>query len=412
MFSPDRQLTVRQYVHLHNRAGYGLRPGELPEGTLPTRREAVRSLMDVGTVEAVTLQDFDERRGALYRLRADWMRRMSRPGQQALLERMTMFWHDHFACLPIRADIACDQLNLLRREALGNFRDLLLGMATDTAMMRYLNANAIKKEAPNENFAREILELFTVGIESYTEDDVRALARSLAGWGLNGQEKWILRKGQVDAGAKTIFGKTAAFTGMEALGFVATRRTSADYLTYKLWVYLTDAEPAPALHAALSATLYEADFEIRPWLERLLTSDAFYDESVIGARVKSPTDLLVMWTRHVGADLPADNDRWVNFPRFAGQLVFAPPSVAGWPGGRAWVNSSTLPSRMALPVASYETAAEDARALETFDGLAGYAREAIERSRRDPTLARRLLNVDLRDADPISLATHSRYQYA
>ena len=414
MSSADRVMTPREYVHLHNRAGFGLRPGELPSGRYPTRREAVDELLNIGDIEPArpTSDRVDQNLTVSYPLRSDWLKRMSHPGRQALLERMTLFWHDHFACLPIRENIAYRQLNLLRREGLGDFRSLATGMATDVAMMRYLDAVYITREAPNENFAREILELFTVGLEGYTEADVRGLAKSLAGWGIDDRETFSIHKDQLDPGPKTIFGTTRAFGGEEAVAYAASQPQTARFLTDKLWRYLTDQPPGVALTDRLARVLYGGDFAIGPWVRALLLSDEFYADGLIGRKIKSPIDLLVMWTRHVGADLPDDTDRWVNFTRFNGQFLFAPPSVAGWPGGRSWLNSSSVSFRMALPSVAAGARYEKPTDLSTFEGLAGYAAAAVERCRRDGSLARRMLNVeaDLRDA--VALANHSTYQYA
>ncbi len=408
-------MTPSHLVHLYNRIGFGLSPRVYRKVKGRKRAEAVASLL-APTAERESLLKMpvpaEIAKQEMYALRADWMRRMANPTSDAVLERMSMFWHDHFACLPIRANIALDYLNLIRINALGNFRTLLLGMATDTALMRYLNANSIRKDYPNENFAREILELFTVGIEHYTEADVKGLARSFAGWGLDAEENFFLRRGQIDTGDKTIFGITRNFSGLEALNLIVDDERTARFLTRKLWSYLTDHLPTPAIVERHSKVLFASNYEIIPWLKSILLDDDFYHPDLVGRKVKSPTDLLVMWARQLEAPLPTNTDRFVNFARFNGELLLAPPSVAGWPGGKAWISSATLPFRQLMPPITGTTKLLMKGPNESFEGLQGFAAASVDKMRGDKDLSICLLGHPNLTPDPLALASHSRYQYA
>lgn len=410
-------MTDREIVHLYNRIGFGASPGQLRAARKLTRANLVASLLrdpapaarGGGDSPRDGMPPREERE--MYGLRARWMRRMVGPDSWAAQERMMLFWHDHFACMPSRADLAAGYLEVLRGDALGNFRALLHGVATDAGMMRYLNANSIRRDAPNENFAREVLELFTVGLDGYTERDVSELARAFSGWALNGQERWFLRKGQLDTSRKTILGRSGRFTGREALDLLVDDPNTARHLTRKLWTYLTDATPGEATVARHAAALRGNGYAIAPWLAGILEDDAFYAEELLGARVKSPTDLLVGWCVHTGARLPEGTARFVNFARFNNEFLLAPPSVAGWPGGKAWITPSTLPSRMALAALSAGEVALSEQRFATFQGLAGFAAEAVARANGDRDLAAVMISDASAPADAVALGSHTRYQY-
>ena len=404
-------MIASHLIHLANRIGFGLSPSQFRILRDKTRREVVASFLDPVSNRARGRDVDDTEEAKMNALRAKWLRGASLPTAHVATERMVLFWHDHFACLPKRADLAEGYLNLIRDEALGNFRSLLLGMSTDAAMMRYLNATAIKRDNPNENFAREILELFTVGIDGYTERDVKELARAFAGWGINADQQFVLRKGQVDPGKKTILGTTGNFTGREALELVLRDRRTSRFLTRKLWVYLTDHEPTTKALQRHADVLYESNYEIKPWLRSMLEDDDFYATDLLGKRVKSPVDLLLGLCHNLGTTMPVDNDKFHNFARQTGEFLLAPPSVAGWPGGQAWLSSATLPARLAMTRVCVEGKLSAGEFAGDFAGLEGRFRAAAELVDRDPDLGVCMLGQAVPKATVVALGSHLNYQY-
>lgn len=423
-------MTDPHIVHLHNRIGFGLSPAELRAARGRDRAELIDTLLRIPEVPGPANPPIQQPknpktnpdeareadRRALDTLRADWMRRMADPAHPDGLERMCLFWHGHFACRAVKSELAARYLDVLRRHALGNFRELLQAVARDAAMMRYLNAVNIRRAAPNENFAREVLELFTVGVDAYTEADVRDLARALAGWALDEQERFRLNERQVDPGVKSVLGVTGPLTGAEALDVLVDDPATAAYLTRELWRYLTDREPDASTLRRHAATLRDGDYAIRPWVAGILADDAFYADELIGSRVKGPVELLAMWARQLGTALPRRDDGFVAFASANDQRLFGPPNVAGWPGGRAWLSTATLPARMAMASISATPAALPAKpargADRSFAGVAGFAAPAVAALAGDPDLSLVLLGRPDLPGDAVALASHTRYQYA
>ena len=302
----------------------------------------------------------DLNRQRLLELVTEWMKLMQTHG---LRERMTLFWHNHFVTSVQtyqHAQIACRYLDLLRRHALGNFRDFVRAIGLDAAMLIYLNGAQNRAGAPNENFARELLELFTMGISGPTgaanyvdsEDppgDVQEIARALTGWVVDPATfSGTFVRSRFDGSEKTIFGRTGTFGYDDVIDLIFEERPIevAHFVCRKLYQEFVCDEPDEPFVASLADQFVAADFEIAPVVRSILNSDAFYDGRIVGSRIKSPVEALLGLI--VAAEVDSGPGGLVIINRFLGllsQSLLDPPNVAGWPGHRAWIDTTTLPLR-------------------------------------------------------------------
>jgi uncharacterized protein (DUF1800 family) len=278
-----------------------------------------------------------------------WLHRM-RHTPAPLVEKMTLFWHGHFATSAAKVrepELLLRQNELFRRHALGSFGELVRGIARDPAMLLYLDSATNRKVHPNENFAREVMELFCLGLGKYTERDIQELARCFTGWEIQHGE-FKFNRYQHDYGRKTVLGKSGEFDGDEGLEIILGQPATAEFICGKLVRYfVADDEPlSPELIAPLASRFREANLNVGPVLELMLTSRLFYSEAAVGGKVRSPIELGVGLLRSL--DGTANMVQLANRLRELGQVPFYPPNVKGWDGGRAWINSSTLLGRANL----------------------------------------------------------------
>jgi uncharacterized protein (DUF1800 family) len=276
-----------------------------------------------------------------------WLKEMINNSAQ-LREKISFFWHGHFACRNLNIFYQQGLLDIIRRNALGNFRTLLKEVSKSAAMLNFLNNLQNKKDHPNENFAREVMELFTLGRGNYTEHDVKEAARSFTGWGANLQGEFVFRKFQHDGGSKTVLSHTGEFDGDEVLDILLEQKQTAKFITQKLYKFLVNEQPDAAKVDWLAERFYKNDYDISKLLEDIFTSDWFYEEKNIGAKIKSPVELIAGIQRILPMTLE-NEQALIVLQRVLGQLLFYPPNVAGWPGGKTWIDSSSLMMRMRLP---------------------------------------------------------------
>lgn len=274
-----------------------------------------------------------------------------------LQEKMALFWHGHFATRIQQSLFNLGIINIFRKNALGSFRDLVFEVSQSPAMLTFLNNQQNKKAKANENFARELMELFTLGRGNlYTETDIRESARAFTGWSYdeNGDFKENIK--QHDPGEKEFLGKKGNFTGTDIINMILEKRECAEYITGKIYKYLVNETPDAKLIKSLSQKFYESDYNILTLLDEIFLSNWFYSEANIGSKVKSPIDLIVGIRRILPMDTK-DGSSIYNFERLLGQQLLQPPNVAGWPSGTAWIDSSTLLLRMKIPsvMAGYKT---------------------------------------------------------
>lgn len=292
-------------------------------------------------------KEMREQLGALNLLWLNEMVETSYP----LLEQTSLFWHGHFAC---RIDHPYFQQKLLqdiRSNALGNFGDLLRAVSKSPAMLSFLNNQQNRKQHPNENFAREVMELFTLGRGHYSEDDIKEAARAFTGWGFDPNGEFVFRERAHDDGQKKFLGKKGNFTGDDILDILLEQKQTAVFITQKLYRYfVNDTHIDESRVKELAKYFYQQNYDIGKLLTRLFTEDWFYDDKNIGTKIKSPVALMVGYCRTV--PLRFTNEKTpLQLQRILGQMLFAPPNVAGWPGGKNWIDSSSLVLRMRLPEA-------------------------------------------------------------
>jgi uncharacterized protein (DUF1800 family) len=236
----------------------------------------------------------------------------------------------------------------VRTNALGSFADMLKAVSKSPAMLQFLNNQQNKKSHPNENFAREVMELFTMGRGNYTENDVKEAARAFTGWAFNPKGEFVFRKNQHDDGSKTFLGKTGNFDGDDILNILLEHKQTANYISKKIYRYFVNENVNEQNQQWLSNRFYSNNYNIAKLLEDIYTSDWFYDEKNIGIRIKSPVELLAGIRRLLPMQLENDQSQLL-FQRALGQVLFYPPNVAGWPGGKNWIDSSSLMLRLRIP---------------------------------------------------------------
>ena len=276
-----------------------------------------------------------------------WLDEMINSESQ-LREKMSLFWHGHFACRVINSYFQQELLDVVRTNALGNFGDLLREVSKCPSMLQFLNNQQNKKSHPNENFAREVMELFTMGRGNYTEEDVKEGARAFTGWGFNLKGEFVFRKNVHDEGQKTFLGKTGNFDGDDILDMLLQNDHTADFITRKIYRYFVNDTPDEQNIQLLSKRFKNSNYDIKKLLEDIYTSEWFYNEKNIGVRIKSPVELLAGIRRFLPLQLDNDNAQLL-FQKVLGQILFYPPNVAGWPGGKNWIDSSTLMVRLQIP---------------------------------------------------------------
>ncbi len=293
--------------------------------------------------------------GGLPTLQAAWFHRMFLT-PHPLLERLTLFWHGHFATSDAKvrdAGMMAAQHALIRTHALGSFRDLLDGMARDPAMLTWLDATTNRKGHANENFAREVMELFTLGRGQYTERDVQEAARAYTGSIVTGGQSREVAS-QHDGGAKTIFGQTGTFRLEDMTRLLLDHPSCAGFLCGKLYrLLVSDAEtPTPALLAPLARAYRDSDYDVKVPVGLILRSRLFHDPATRRKRVKGPVEFAVGAVRALEIVRPTVSARALSEAcARMGQALFAPPSVAGWEGGQAWINTTALLARSNLALA-------------------------------------------------------------
>lgn len=299
----------------------------------------------------------DERRAARRELaeqgaelRGWWMTEMITTASP-LTEKMVLFWHNHFtsSLQKVRSPVLMYRQQLvLRKHALGYFDDLLHEVSKDPAMVLYLDNASNRKAQPNENFAREVMELFTLGEGRYSEADIKEAARAFTGWSIDIETgQFLFRRNVHDDGVKTILSRSGNFDGDAVLDILLAQPSTAEFIVAKLWREFVSPVPDSAEVKRIARMFRDNRYNIKVALRALLTSDAFYAPQNRAALIKSPVDLVVGTVRQfhlqAGDVLP-----FVLASRQLGQDLFAPPNVKGWPGGEAWINSATLLQRKQL----------------------------------------------------------------
>jgi len=275
-----------------------------------------------------------------------WANRMLRT-THPLEEKMALMWHGHFATHENKVRDyrkMMQQIDLFEKGATGNVRDLTIQVARNPAMLYFLDAQYNVKGAANENFAREVMELFTMGVGNYSEKDVREGARAFTGWYFDNLT-FKVDAAKHDDGPKTFLGRTGNFDGVEAVKIIFEQPVTAEYLAGRVYRFLVRDELSADLRAKLGAILREHDYELKPLLMVILSSRDFYSAASYGAHIKGPVEHMIAMMKHLGVEeipgVPDFNQATIAM----GQHLLNPPSVAGWAGGKAWITPGLLIAR-------------------------------------------------------------------
>lgn len=336
-------------------------------------------------------------------LRQWWLERMMN-GPAPLLEKMTLFWHGHFATSAQKVkDVYWMWLQneTLRHNALGNFATLTKKMSRDPAMMIYLDLQQSRKEHPNENWARELMELFTVGIGNYSEQDIRESARAFTGYRVDmTTQQFRFAPFQQDLGPKTFMGKSGALNGDDIIDILIKQPACAQFIARKILRYFVEDDPQSQLVDLIASRIRAHNYEMRPVLRELFSSTEFYSERAMRTQIKSPVQYLIQTSKLLETPLPSPIIAQ-NAMRQMGEILFAPPNVKGWDGGKAWINTSTLLFRYNF--ANYlinGDAIVPMNAQQRIKGAdPGYGKAATlaEQIKRDPIDVSKLAPVELRE---------------
>ncbi len=378
----DPQQERERVAHLLRRFGLGASEAEIDYYGKDGWLGAVDRLLDYASApEGPVLEPeaFTGKQAGLkpQELRAWWAHRLIAT-QRPLLEKMTLFWHDHFATSVNKVDntyLMLNQNETLRSNATGSFRTLLGEVSKDPAMMFWLDNQLNVKGKPNENFAREVMELFTLGIGNYTEKDVQEGARAFTGWNYSqrknkkgnpnsikgGRPTFVFNEDDHDAGTKVFLSRTGVFDGDDALDILCDHPQTARFITKKILTWFVGPDPDLATVEAHALKFRQSKLDIRTLLRSIMTSEEFYAKTSVRKLYKSPVDFTVATLRQLGVGsvsaqpdaegrLPATVMRPVQTVMLAtkamGMELFNPPDVSGWDGGASWISSATMVERI------------------------------------------------------------------
>ncbi len=410
--APALLWNARTAEHLINRAGFGARPDEVDaavamgmeayvdslfvikemqvpldpadrlsakDGMKATERDRLREVRDEGMASEEMLEAANDKRRAMRRSDKQqledytvWWFDTMISGGDPLRDRMTLFWHGLLtsSMQDVKSSYQMiEQNHLLRKGALGDYKSLLIGIAKNPAMLEYLDNDENKKDAPNENFAREVMELFTLGEGNYTEEDVREAARAFTGWRSRSSE-YSFSKRQHDNGKKTFLGVKGRHDGEDILNILLEQEQCGDYVAGRIISYLEGVTPSAERQAAYGQLFYESGYDIEGLLRTLFVDPDFYRDEVVGTRVAGPVDYLVGSARRL--ELLPPRDWLLSGSRLLGQRLFHPPSVKGWDGGMAWITTASLMQRGNLAgilVGEVDPKDVASRELEEFDEM-------------------------------------------
>ncbi len=380
---------ISKIKHLFSRAGFGLRYHELNEikslsiekivdGLFKKNTDVTDFTLSENTILYANMQEMSaqekieklkQSREAVKDLNIEWLNRLANT-KDFVREKITLFWHGHFACRSANAYHMQTLNNVQRKNSLGDFKTLLIAVSQTPAMLQFLNNQQNRKGHPNENFARELMELFTIGRGNYTEQDVKEAARAFTGWMFNRQGEFQYRLPLHDEGSKTFFNKTGNFDGNDIIDLILTKKQTAYFLSEKLYKFYVNDTPHKKNVDEMGEYLFNNDYNIESYLRKMFTSDWFYSPENMGNKIKSPIEFIAGLNRQFAINY--QNPKvLLKFQQVLGQTLFYPPNVSGWSGGRNWIDSSSLMVRLKIPSSVL------AGGIIQFDGKADPEDEAI-----------------------------------
>ncbi|MEQ9097902.1 MAG: DUF1800 domain-containing protein [Imperialibacter sp.] len=355
------RMTQQQVKHLYWRAGFGISNRELKRATKRGQARLVKQLLKPREVTQLQLrseefvkEEIPPKKISPSRIKQqqkqylnfDWLTEII-SSDYVLNEKMSLFWHGHFACNIGNAHYLKDLVNTIRKNALGNFDTLLREVSKSPAIMQFLNTGQNQKEHPNENFARELLELFTLGIGNYTEEDIKEVAKAFTGWKTNKDGDFFINTKQHDNSQKTFKGVTGNLDGDGIIDIILEQKETSIFICQKIYKSFVNEQVDDKL-VELMADVFRRNYNISELMEFIFTSDWFYSQNNIGCNIKSPIDLVVGLSKSFKVSY-TKKDGLLRAQKALNQRLFYPPNVAGWPGGKTWIDNSTLAYRLRLP---------------------------------------------------------------
>jgi uncharacterized protein (DUF1800 family) len=360
-------MNEKELQHLYWRAGFGLNPNTLVFSS-KDRGIVVNKLFEnsktssplridlsyLDGVRPIDLKNYpelakdisDKGRSKILDLNQAWVNRLIDP-KELLRERMTLFWANHFVCRDRNPLYAEQYNNTLRYFALGDFRDFVKEISKEAAMLRYLNGKQNRKNRPNENFARELMELFTLGEGQYSEKDIKESARAFTGYNHDFEGYFIFKELQHDTENKIFFNSIGKYDGDDIIDIILEDKQCARFISDKIYRYFVNPKPNKEHINAMTDVFYK-DYNIENLMRFVFMADWFYDEEHIGAKIKSPIEYLVGIANTVPIKFERERDL-IKIQKLLGQILLDPPNVAGWKGDKGWIDANTIMVRLKLP---------------------------------------------------------------
>ncbi|EDP72638.1 hypothetical protein FBALC1_16092 [Flavobacteriales bacterium ALC-1] len=360
-------MNQKELQHLYWRAGFGTHPKQQKTNTNDRKRvvdtlfknsKAITSIsLDLSYLEGISAIDLknnpkltkelsDKGKKKILDYNYAWIHRLINP-KELLRERMTLFWTNHFVCRNKNILFVQQYNNTLRTNALGDFRTFVKAISKEPAMLHYLNAKQNRKHKPNENFARELMELFTLGEGQYSENDIKECARAFTGYNHDFKGNFRLRRKQHDYEQKTFFGITGNFDGDAIIDIILESKQCALFISDKIYRYFVNPQPNKK-HIESMSDVFFKDYNIENLMRFVFMSDWFYDEENMGSKIKSPIEFLVGIANTVPVKFEREKD-FLKIQKLLGQTLLDPPNVAGWKGNKAWIDANTIMVRLKLP---------------------------------------------------------------
>jgi uncharacterized protein (DUF1800 family) len=360
-------MTQKELQHLYWRAGFGLHP-KTPLSNPIDRAGVVNTLFEnskafsplridlsyLDGIKPIDLKNYpklakeiqEKGRTKILDLNYTWVKRLIDPSE-LLRERMTLFWANHFVCRDRNPLYAQRYNNTLRYFALGDFGDFVKAISKESAMLRYLNGKQNRKNRPNENFARELMELFTLGEGQYSEKDIKESARAFTGYSHDFEGDFVFKQAQHDPGTKLFFDSIGKYDGDDIIDMILKDKKCARFISDKIYRYFVNPKPNREHVNAMSDVFYK-DYNIENLMHFVFMADWFYDEKHRGSKIKSPIEYLAGMANTVPIAFKREGDL-LKIQKLLGQTLLDPPNVAGWKGDKGWIDANTIMVRLKLP---------------------------------------------------------------
>ena len=373
-------MNQREYIHLNWRAGFGAMPTLVADSKKLSKKDCVNKLFNtsrkiepiqidlsdfgdffdipyyklkknLGEVESRKLRQKSQKK--VIELNFIWINKMA-SSEQVLREKMTLFWANIFVCKDTHIFHTLKFNNTLRKNALGNYVDFVKAISRSASMLKYLNNNRNFKKKPNENFARELMELFTLGIGNYAESDVKEAARAFTGWSFKPNGEYVLKVSKHDTDSKIFLGEKGNFGGDDIIDIITKQRACAEFICTKVYRYFVNPIEDKD-HIKELTDVFHKDYNIEQLMRYLFMNDWFYEKSNIGVKIKSPVELMVGMQKVIPSVFKKQN-QVIYLQKMMGQTLLYPTNVAGWKGDRYWIDSNSLMFRLKLPALVFNNA--------------------------------------------------------